>query len=313
MTTAPNSRTFERIAQRIDPDSVLMRAWPLTGGVSALVTALTLRHANGGSSTVVVRQHGARDLARNPQIAADEFRLLEIVRSMGVSAPTPYLLDQSGEILPSPYLVVAYIDGAPQLAPPNLDTYLEQIVTELAAIHRIDDAQTDLAFLPQQHDVYSSLLDRRSDSSGADEQRVRAALQRVWPLSPRHRTTLLHGDFWPGNLLWKDDRLVAVIDWEDAARGDPLADLANCRLELLLALDDDAMDQFTRRYVALTGIDTTDLPYWDLCVTLRPLANMGGWGLDAATESRLRAGMTLFIDQALDTLADRSTPGRVSP
>jgi aminoglycoside phosphotransferase (APT) family kinase protein len=34
-------------------------------------------------------------------------------------------------------------------------------------------------------------------------------------------------------VLWRDGRIVAVIDWEDAQVGDPLADLANTRLELL--------------------------------------------------------------------------------
>jgi aminoglycoside phosphotransferase (APT) family kinase protein len=38
---------------------------------------------------------------------------------------------------------------------------------------------------------------------------------------------LLHGDFWPGNALWRDGALVAILDWEDAAIGDPLADVAN--------------------------------------------------------------------------------------
>ncbi len=34
-------------------------------------------------------------------------------------------------------------------------------------------------------------------------------------------------------MLWKDGQLVAVIDWEDAPLGDPLADVANSRLESL--------------------------------------------------------------------------------
>jgi aminoglycoside phosphotransferase (APT) family kinase protein len=38
---------------------------------------------------------------------------------------------------------------------------------------------------------------------------------------------VLHGDYWPGNVLWRDGRLVGVIGWEEAAFGDPLADLAN--------------------------------------------------------------------------------------
>ena len=33
---------------------------------------------------------------------------------------------------------------------------------------------------------------------------------------------------------WCHNRIVAVIDWEDAALGDPLADVANARLEVLM-------------------------------------------------------------------------------
>jgi aminoglycoside phosphotransferase (APT) family kinase protein len=81
---------------------------------------------------------------------------------------------------------------------------------------------------------------------------------------------LLHGDFWPGNVLWEDGRLVAVLDWEDAAIGDPLADVANARLELLWAGGAEAKEEFTRRYRSLVpGVDLTDLPHWDRWAGLR--------------------------------------------
>ena len=69
-------------------------------------------------------------------------------------------------------------------------------------------------------------------------------LEEVWPLSQQNRSVLLHGDFWPGNILWRDGQIVGVIDWEDAAFGDPLADIANTRLELLWAFGVEAMRQF---------------------------------------------------------------------
>jgi aminoglycoside phosphotransferase (APT) family kinase protein len=34
-------------------------------------------------------------------------------------------------------------------------------------------------------------------------------------------------------VLWRDGRIVAVIDWEEAAFGDPMADLANSWLEIV--------------------------------------------------------------------------------
>jgi aminoglycoside phosphotransferase (APT) family kinase protein len=115
---------------------------------------------------------------------------------------------------------------------------------------------------------------------------------------------LLHGDFWPGNTLWKEGRLVAVIDWEDAAIGDPLADVANARLELLWALGIDAMEAFTRSYASIaTAVDITDLPYWDLWADLRLAGRTSEWGLDATTEKAMRAGHEAFVAQALRQLS----------
>ena len=62
---------------------------------------------------------------------------------------------------------------------------------------------------------------------------------------------------------------MAVIDWEDAALGDPLADVANSRLEILWAFGIAAMIGCTRQYRSMTAVDFANLPYWDLCVALR--------------------------------------------
>ncbi|MBK9125349.1 MAG: phosphotransferase [Chloroflexi bacterium] len=56
---------------------------------------------------------------------------------------------------------------------------------------------------------------------------TRAGVVRAdWSRPARNRETILHGDYWIGNLIWEGDQLAGVVDWEDAAFGDPLADLA---------------------------------------------------------------------------------------
>lgn len=50
--------------------------------------------------------------------------------------------------------------------------------------------------------------------------------------------TVVHGDFWPGNLLVSAGALTGVVDWEAAAtRGDPVRDLARFALSYALYLD----------------------------------------------------------------------------
>ena len=255
---------------------------------------------------MIVRRHGAVDRAHNPRIAVDEFRLLRIVRSVELPAPTPYYLDQSSEIFPMPYLVIEFMEGRTEFAPANLADYLFQFAANLASIHRLDRANLDLSFLPEQAQRYTEKIGKRPaqvDESLA-EGRIRDTLEAAWPLVQHGDSTLLHGDFWPGNLLWKDGRLVAILDWEDAAFGDPLADLANSRLEILWAFGVKAMHSFTHRYQSMMpAIDFTNLPYWDLCAALRPASQISTWGLDERTKKTMREGHRLFITQAFKKLS----------
>lgn len=305
MTTANEDPKFEQLVQRIEPHSKLRRVWPLAGGVSAQVTALEIEQPDGQIRTLVVRQHGAADLAHNPNLAAAEFRLLQLLQTHHLPAPAPYYLDSSVQIFPTPVIVVEYIAGTPEEAPAHLPDLTRQLATHLARIHTLTTATVDLSFLPQQENrVAQTLRDCPAALDATfDEGRIRAILDSLWPLPPRNQVVLLHGDFWPGNILWQQGRLAAIIDWEDAAVGDPLADLANSRLELLWAYGRAAMHQFTRQYQALAPLDFSHLPYWDLCAALRPIAKIATWGLDPPTEKRMRAELKWFISQAFDKLS----------
>jgi aminoglycoside phosphotransferase (APT) family kinase protein len=297
MTDSRHRERLEALARRIDPGSTLLRTWELKGGVSARVTAFEIARADRRTERFIVRRHGAADLRRNPHIAADEYRLLQVLESAGLPAPTPRYLDAEGEIFSVPCLVVDYVQGEPALEAAEEKELVTQLATVLAEIHRIDRSSADVSFLPE---VVALPPARPS----ADEERARAVLEAALPLSPRNPPVLVHGDFWPGNTLWRDGRLVAVIDWEDAAIGDPLADVANARLELLSALGIEAMDEFTRRYESnATAVDFSDLPYWDLWADLRLAGHMAEWGLDHVTEQRMRAAHEAFVAQALEKLS----------
>jgi aminoglycoside phosphotransferase (APT) family kinase protein len=297
---------FRRLAQKIDPASRLLRAWQVTGGVSAQVTGLEVERADGSRAKLIVRRHGEADLRGNPDIARDEFRLLERLRAAGLRVPEPVHLDRSGEIFETPCVVIEFIEGEPVHEPEDGTAFAGRLAEILAGIHQVDLAAHDFSFLPRKVDSVAAKLAERpkrvDETLGAGE--MRAALEVAWPLTPRNATALLHGDFWPGNLLWRGGELAAIIDWEDAALGDPLADLGNVRFEVSWSLGVEAMEALTRRYLDLMpSIDPAQLPYWDLCATLTPAAKMHTWGLDAATEQALRAGLRWFIEQALERVS----------
>lgn len=307
MTAAKDDPAFEQIARKIDSHGRLLRAWKLQGGVSAQVTALELEGADGQMRRLIVRQHGEVDLRQNPQIADGEFRLLQLLHSAGLAVPQPYLLDASGEIFPTPYVVIEYVEGTTDGAPASVTDCVVQLATHLFRIHLLDTSKLDVSFLPAQAYRYTRMIHERPpafDASG-DEARIRGVLEAAWPPPQRNRSVLLHGDYWPGNILWRNEQIVAVIDWEDAAVGDPLADVANSRLEVLWAFGVEAMQRFTQEYQALTGFDATNLPYWDLCAAVRPIAKIGEWAADESAARAMREHLHWFIAQAFDTLATR--------
>ena len=284
---APDDRLIELI-RRIDPDATLLRAWSLTGGVSAQVTGLEIARAGDETEKLIVRRHGEVDRSHNPNVARDEFALLRRLSAEGLPVPAPRYVDNSGEILGTPCVVVAFIDGSTDYAPASVPAVADELAAQLTRIHAIDPTAEDLSFLPDQAERCAARLTETPAKLDDElhEGRIRATLAAAWPLPERNRPTLLHGDFWPGNTLWLNGRLTGVIDWEDAATGDPLADLANSRLEMTLMLGPNAIQRFTTRYLALNPLDATDLPYWELCAALRPIEGMPRWGLDDATLHR---------------------------
>lgn len=296
MTASPHDQALGRIVRRIDPHATLRRWWQLTGGVSAQVTALEIAHHDGQKTKLIVRQHGEGDLKQNPHIARSEFKLLQIARSHGLAVPEPIFIDKSCEILDSPYIVMEFVEGEPEFAPPDLPLYLGDLASYLARIHGAGSSP-ELAFLPRLDKGFGQRPEHLDHSM--NEESIRNALEAAWPLDQTNMPALLHGDYWPGNTLWRNGNLAAVIDWEDAATGDPLADLGNSRLEILWAFGSDAMDTFTTEYRSLTDIDMTNLPYWDLCAALRPCSKLSGWGLDEVTEQRMRERHALFVDRAI--------------
>ncbi|HEY6410286.1 MAG TPA: phosphotransferase, partial [Ktedonobacteraceae bacterium] len=195
--------------------------------------------------------------------------------------------------------------GKPEFAPSHVPDLILQLATQLFLIHQLDCSQLDLSFLPQQATIYTEKLRARPAhmDESLDEGHIRDVLEAAWPFPQQNTTVLLHGDYWPGNILWKDGQLVTIIDWEDAALGDPLADVANSRLEILWAFGIDAMHSFTQQYQSMTTIDFTNLTLWDLCAALRPASKLAEWGIDALTEKTMREGHRWFITQAFEKLS----------
>ena len=108
------------------------------------------------------------------------------------------------------------------------------------------------------------------------------------PLPYEGAPVLLHGDFWPQNLIWRDGRIAAILDWEDAALGDPLSDLACALLELKYLFDDVLVAGFLAAYGRHAPIDRQRLALWQVYVASAAQHYMGDWSLEPSREAHMR-------------------------
>ena len=87
----------------------------------------------------------------------------------------------------------------------------------------------------------------------------------------------VHHDFWPGNTLWLDEKLVAVIDWEGGAIADPALDVAYCALDMQLLGLSEAAEVFVEVYRQHSGRSLENLRYWELLALCRPMPDIAIW------------------------------------
>lgn len=310
MNVVPERHKLERIVQSMAPQGQLLRAWSLPGGMSAEMNALEIALPDGRIQKLVVRRYSEDHLKNKPNAAATEFHLLHLTYTAGLPTPKPYYLDASGQ-----YLVMEFRVGEMLFAPTDVTHHVTQLATQLAQIHSVNSIDFDLAFLGEPVTICAEMA-QPAEGELFDEAEVRAVLT-TRPLvdSPTRPLTLLHGDFWPGNSLWQDGKLVAVIDWEDAMLGDPLLDLARGRSEIAWIFGMEAMAQFTTHYQALMPLDYTHLSYWDLCAALRQIRLLRGDLAGAAayfapydrrdiTPHTIREDLQMFIRQAVVACQD---------
>ena len=277
--------------------AAVKRGWELRDvqQLSPRVAKLQILTDHDSPQQLILLQHSPRDRQRNPEIARDEFTLLNMLCKAGLPVPRPLLVETSPDI---PFLITNYVDGEICLAPTDLSAFCRLLARILTEIHSIDINRHDLAFLPSQRDL---ICDQLRESTG-DTYGIRAGMRAALPRIATNKAVLLHGDFWLGNLLWRAEKLAAIIDWEDAMLGDPLGDLGKSRLEMLWSLGEEAMGLYTAGYMAQNPrLDTSSLPFWDLWGALR-LPHFANWTEDRDKVARMQARYEWFIKKARASL-----------
>jgi aminoglycoside phosphotransferase (APT) family kinase protein len=287
------------LVHRWDAHARLLECCVLSPGPPPVVK-IALR-SQGRTLSWVVHQYGPADLAHNPHVASMEHQVLDWVGHAGIPVPKPIWHDDDGFGDVGPFIVTQALKGSPILRRADLtDGIIENMAGILARLHQLDFTSEALPLVPPAHEMLHHLTDHTAEVPHAD------ALRRIVagrPPASSDPPVLLHGDFWPGNVLFVNQTFSALIDWEDAMIGDPAVDLANARLELLLFFGDDAAAQFTAEYRRLRPHSRlAALPFWEAAAALRFSANASGFRLDRATWQRFDARLADFVAHALHQL-----------
>lgn len=241
----------------------------------------------GPLGPVAVKAH---DMAR-------EFHVLQMVHAHFPEAPKVFHLCEDASVLGAVFYlmerrhgVILRDDIPPQLASvPNYPKLVsESFIDTLVKLHAIDISETGLSalgrpegFLERQVVGWADRWNRSKTEEIPQMDRVIRWLADRRPDSPA--PTLVHNDYKLDNVMIRPgsaDEIEAVLDWEMAAVGDPLADLGltlcywawadapQLRSHTLPALTSQpgwyTRDQFVQRYADRSGRDLSKISYYEV-------------------------------------------------
>jgi aminoglycoside phosphotransferase (APT) family kinase protein len=287
--------TIETLQRFLD-DSVGSRSaitvTPLSGGGSCEVFAI-----DRGDARWILRRAPRHASSATAHDVLREFRILDAIKDQPVRIARPIAACEDPAVFGAPFYVMERIDGAPirqcvpeawTAEPATHGRALDELVDALSEIHAVDWIACGLGALAPRPDYLVRQLSRwlaQLDSYGGRELPAARELG-AWLDANRPKdqpSALCHGDYKLDNALFAlaaPPQLLAVVDWEMAAIGDPLVDLAWAMIfhpgpEGTMRLGMAAEPRFAveylpvraalvDRYAAASGRDTSAIAWYDV-------------------------------------------------
>lgn len=216
-----------------------------------ITAPVDVRLIAGGHSnlTYLVKDRGGRRfvLRRPPRgrlvgTAHDmrrEFRIIDALGLTDVAVPAVVGYDEDHAITAAPFFVMEYVGGstisdrsaAAVMPAASKRRVAPEMAASLAKLHRLDPARLGLGDLVRDEGLierqlrrwHRQLHDYAELTSDVIEELYEALASAI---PTPQRTSLVHGDFKIGNVRFDaDGTILAVLDWELAAVGDPLIDV----------------------------------------------------------------------------------------
>ena len=254
---------------------------------------------DAASGPCVLRRKPFGELLQSAHAVDREYRLLSALAPTGFPVPRPFALCSEPAVIGSMFYVMALADGRtfadgalPDREPQVRGRMYLDLVDTLADLHLVDVAAADLTSFGKAGNYFERQVARwtrqyresQTDDLPAMEQLI-AWLPATLPA--QSRTSVVHGDYRIDNAAFADDgRLTAVLDWELATLGDPIADFSYFAMQWKLPADGTAalggldlealgipsLETITARYSDRSAIDVGAKLDWYFAYNLFRLA-----------------------------------------
>jgi aminoglycoside phosphotransferase (APT) family kinase protein len=222
------------------------RVTALPGATTSAVHAIEL--ADG---TQLVLRRYLSDEWQGDEAGAVMREATALRRATTLPAPRLVKADPEGTEAGAPALLMTRIPGNHDWRPD-----LAQLAALLRRIHAIEPTQDLPAY--EAYGLHTSMPPPWTGNPDIWHE----AFRLFHGPPPPHATTLIHRDFHPGNVIWRDGRVTGIVDWVMAGRGAPQADVGHCRWNLARTQSPQVADEF----LDATGYDYH--PYWDVVAAL---------------------------------------------
>jgi aminoglycoside phosphotransferase (APT) family kinase protein len=276
---------LDRLAAHLDTGPLTGELIP--GGRSNLTYRVT-----DGTRRWVLRRPPLGHVLATAHDMPREYRVIKALADTAVPVPEVELLCEDPDVIGAPFYLMDEVPGAalrhrdqcPWMTPDKAKALSERLIDVLADLHAVDPKAVGLGdfgrpdgFLTRQVSRWGKQLDasRSRELPGIDDLRDRLADT----VPDSVRATIVHGDYRLDNVLVTEDPvdISAVLDWEMATLGDPLADVGLLCVYWngIGARDDDPItgtvptlpgfagtDEMVRRYAERSGADTSGLAWY---------------------------------------------------
>ena len=281
---------FAALTNWLDSEHPGLRAGPVTGElITGGKSNLTYRITDGASVWALRRPPLAHVLPSAHDMSR-EFRVISALGGTDVPVPRAIALCQDREVLGAPFYLMSFVDGVvfdqaerlAALTPELAERASEELVDTLLELHSIDPASVGLADFGRPDGYLARQVKRWHAQWQASETARRPELdelvERLTATMPAQGApAIVHGDYRLTNVIYRPDvsGIAAVVDWEMATLGDPLADVGLLAVyHRLAAVSDGVMpamspangflsaEQMAARYADAAGRDLSQLDWY---------------------------------------------------